>query len=304
MNRNWFKLIPAILVSIFYFSLCVSVGSAEEETRRIRTEPGYHKFILTKGKGVEVCEAYLKRLNKTWFKRLPLCDRPESTDVPGFEKLNRVALIPEEIYPIYYRITDFIQTGDQYIHDKQSAAGKTNVLRPENKEREIFFINQGLELQSLGAYRYDPRIDFDNDQKPENLLVWKESRFSCGIIREEYGLFPQLGSTIALVLGPDSLSVDEKKTKTLIGHPIGGYPKPDGKGFFDNRFRPVGDSMGIFRFKGATYFDTLFNGWGDFEGKRRKNPDIWRILGVFKREKGQTKQACEYLWEVPYEQEN
>ena len=298
MKKNWFKLIPTVLVFIFWFSLFVSVGSAEEETRRIRTEPGYHKFILTKGKGVEVCEAYLKRLNKTWFERLPLCDRPENADVPGFEKLNRVALSAEEIYPIEYRIRDFIYTDNQYIHDK------SDEMRPENKEKVIFFINQGLELQSLGAYRYDPRVDFDNDQKPENLLVWKQSGFSCGSIHEEYGLFPQLGQTIVLILEPDSMSVDGKRTKSLVGHPIGGYPKPDGKGFYDDGFRPVGNSMGIFRFKGTTYFDTFFNTWGDFEGKRRKDPDIWRTLGVLKREKGQTKQVCEYLWEIPYEQEN
>jgi len=93
--------------------------------------------------------------------------------------------------------------------------------------------------------------------------------------------------------------VDEEKTKTLIGHPIGGYQKPDGKGFYDG-FRPLGEKMGIFRYKGITYFDTFFDTWGDFDGKRRKDPDIWRTLGVFKREKGQTKQLCEYLWEIPY----
>ena len=70
MKKTYFKLIPAILVFIFGFSLFVSVGSADEETRRVRTEPGYHKFILTKGKGVEVCDAYLQRLNKTWFEKL------------------------------------------------------------------------------------------------------------------------------------------------------------------------------------------------------------------------------------------
>ncbi len=209
MKKTYFKLISLILVFIFYFSLIVSMGSAEEETRRIRTEPGYHKFILTKGRGIEICEAYLKRLNKTWFETLPLCDRPENTEILGFEKLNRVALTAEEIYPIEYRIRDFIWTGNQNIHDK------ADEMRPENKERAIFFINQGLELQSLGAYRYDPRIDFDNDQKPEDLLVWKESRFSCGSIHEEYGLFPELGRIIVLVLEPDSLSVNEKKTKNI-----------------------------------------------------------------------------------------
>jgi len=301
MKKNWFKLISAILVLIFCFSLFVSVGGAEEKIRLVRTEPGYHKFVLTKGKGVEVCEAYLKRLNKTWFERLPLCDRPENTDVPGFEKLNRVALTPEEIYPIYYRITDFIQTGDQYITDKQSAARRTDVLRPENKVRGIENIKLSMDSNQLSAYRYNPPIDFDNDQKPENLLVWKEIR--CGHYESHGGNFPQGGLTVVLVLVPNGSIVDETWTKKLIGHPIGGYPKPDGKGFYD-KFRSVGDSMGIFRFKGVTYFDTFFNGWGDFEGKRRESPDIGRTLGVFKREKGQTKQVCEYLWEIPYEQNN
>jgi hypothetical protein len=296
MKKKWLILIPSILVLIFCFLLCVSAGSAEEETRRIRTEPGYHKFILTKGKGVEVCETYLKRLNKTWFESLPFCNRPENTDVPGFERLNRVLLTPEELYLIYYRVFDFIQTGKN-IRDKALN------LRPEDKEGTILFFKQGLELQQLGAFRYDPPIDFDNDQKPENVLVWKQSRFSCGSIHEAYGLFPQLGRIIAVILEPDSLSVDGKKTKALIGHPIGGYPEPDGKGLYEG-FRPVGDSIGIFRFKGVTYFDTFFDGWGDFEGKRREDPNIWRTLGVFKREKGQTKQVCEYLWEIPYEEKN
>ena len=298
MKKNWFKLISAtILVLILCFLLFVSIGSAEEETRRIRTEPGYHKFILTKGKGIEVCDAYLQRLNKTWFEKMPPCDRPENTDVPGFEKLNRFALTPEELYLIYYRVLYFIQAG-QNIRDKGIN------LRPKDKEGTILSLKLGLEAQQLGAFRYDPPVDFDNDQKPENLLVWEESRLRCGSINEAYPLFPELGRIIAVISEPDSLSVDEKKTKALIGHPIGGYPRPDGKGFYDNRFRPVGNSMGIFRFKGTTYFDTFFDGWGDFEGKHREDPDMSRTLGVFKREKGQTRQVCEYLWEILYEQEN
>ena len=221
--------------------------------------------------------------------------------MPGFEKLNRVPLTPEEIYPIYYRVTGFMG-GDQCRYDRQSAAGTMDVLRPENKVQEVENIKSSIENNQLSAYRYNPPIDFDNDQKPENLLVWKEIR--CGYYETHAGNFPKGGGTVVVVLEPKSNCVDETWTKKLIEHPIGGYPKPDGKGFFDNRFRPVGDSMEIFRFKGVTYFDAFFDGWGDFEGKRRTSPDIGRTLGVFKREKGQTKQVCEYLWEVPYEQEN
>jgi len=76
MKKTSSKLIPAILVLIFCSSLFVSAGNAEEETRRIRTEPGYHKFILTKGKSVEVCEAFCRGSIKHGLtKYLPVIDR-------------------------------------------------------------------------------------------------------------------------------------------------------------------------------------------------------------------------------------
>ena len=261
----------------------------------VQVAPGYHKFTLIKGAGVDMCEAYLTRLRKTYFERLPYCGRPENDDVPGFEKLNRVELSAEEIYPLYYRIRGFLN-GDQYRYDKQDRAGTTDVLRPENKEREIGYIKGNINNRDIGAYRYDPAVDFDNNQVPDNLLVWKEYR--CGSY-DGNNPGPTRGSTIVLVLAEDSRSIDETVTKKLIGHPLGGYPEPDGKVFYD-KYRPVGECMGLFRYKGVTYFDTFFDPWGDFEGKRKDKPNITETLGVFKREKGQTKQACEYLWEIPY----
>ncbi len=91
-------------------------------------------------------------------------------------------------------------------------------MRPENKEKVIFFINQGLELQSLGAYRYDPRVDFDNDQKPENLLgIGNKVDLAAAVFMRNMDSF---------LSGPDNCSyirtrlmlVDGKRTKSLVGH--------------------------------------------------------------------------------------
>ncbi|HNY65298.1 MAG TPA: hypothetical protein PKM41_07645 [Deltaproteobacteria bacterium] len=263
------------------------------ENKLIRTEASYQKFTLVKGKGTEVCEAYLERLNKTWFERLPFCDRPDNTNLPGFEKLNRVNLTAEEIYPLYYGIDSFL-SGNKKLNDESEKKSRVNGI---NKRNAINCIEKEIQNLDLSASRYDPPIDFDNDGKPDNLLLWK--RYRCGSY-EGGDPFPRHGQTIVLVLTPDSMAVDEANTKRLVGHPIGGFPTSDKKGFYKG-FRPVGTSMGIFRYKGTTYFDTFFDSWGDFSGKRRKSPDISRTLGVFKREGQKTKQVCEYLWKIPYE---
>lgn len=59
--------------------------------------------------------------------------------------------------------------------------------------------------------------------------------------------------------------------------------------------------MGIFKYQDLYYFDTFFDGWGDFEGKRRtegtrnKSREIANTLGVFLHKSGKTKRVCEYL---------
>lgn len=283
--------LSTIIVALLCFT-AIKVTAAEKE-RFVRIDPSYHKFTLTNGKGIEVCEAYLERLHKTWFDRVPFCDRPENIDIKGFEKLNRVYLSPKEIYPLYYRVWGFLE-GHQYAYDEKA---RQIDLKPEEMDSLINAIKQSIGNRDLNAYRYEPSVDLDNDGVADNLLIWKQHR--CGSIEGVID-YPSRGVTIVLVLATDSRSIDEIKTKQLIGHPIGGYPKPDNKGFYE-KFRPINNYMGVFRYKNITYFDTFFDSWGDYVGKRRNDPNIARMLGVFKREKGQTKQVCEYLWEIPYE---
>jgi hypothetical protein len=49
-----------------------------------------YQFHLTKGHGVQVCEAFLQRLNVTVYDDPPYCGRPETDAVPGFKLLDRI----------------------------------------------------------------------------------------------------------------------------------------------------------------------------------------------------------------------
>ena len=53
--------------------------------------------------------------------------------------------------------------------------------------------------------------------------------------------------------------------------------------------------MSVFKYQDIFYFDTFFDGWGDFECKRQKDKNIGNTLGVFLQKDGKTKQVCEYL---------
>jgi hypothetical protein len=163
-------------------------------------------------------------------------------------------------------------------------------------------------------------VDIDNDGQPDNLLMWYTAAGAggCGALNG-YDIYPGRGSHTANILDAKNQSIDEKRTKELFGHPVGGYPHVvNGRflGFFDD-FRYVGTSMGIFAYQGSYYFDTFFDSWGDFNGKRvegylvayRKGKrtitegryrkfkrSTHATLGVLQRKNGKTKQVCEYYW--------
>src|ERR1700675_1921036 len=79
------------------------------------SQPGVGKqkslFRLTRGHALQICEAYLKRLNRTAYQEPPYCGRPENDQIPGFERLQRVALAPEEIVGLYGQIGAFMLSG-------------------------------------------------------------------------------------------------------------------------------------------------------------------------------------------------
>lgn len=264
-------------------------------------DPDYFRFELTKGTGIDVCEAYLKRLTTTYFDLPPFCDRPENVDIEGFEKLNRVELTAEELYLLYFRMSSFLHDRDQFYWERQTGyPPKRNKGDPRNREREIEEMKRNIRSRSAWAYRYNPPIDFDNDGiADDTVVVFKNSPTRCGNIQPN-SAYPERGMTLVFILSPDHLCVDETMTERLIGHPVGGYPLPDKKGIY-GKFRPIGLFMGIFRYKNVTYFDTYFDGWGDLKGKRRNDPNISETLGVFMLKRGKLEQICEYV-ELDYDE--
>jgi hypothetical protein len=92
--------------------------------------------------------------------------------------------------------------------------------------------------------------------------------------------------------------IDTAKTEKIFGHPSGGYKIHEGTGAETvvQVFRPVGTALGIFKYDGVYYFDTFFDPWGDFRGLRRTYPWINSTLGVFIRDRSETRQVCEFRW--------
>jgi len=243
------------------------------------------QFTLTIGNRIAVCESYLKRLNLVQSDEPPYCDRPEDTEIEGFEGLNRIPLNADEAFAFGDKIRNFTHQGDQ----DSFTNGRS-------------FVTKELIQRSLGrsilARRYGPQVDIDNDGKPDSLVVWQgygasHGDYVCGSVKDRD---PWWQNQIAYIVDFDATRIDEKRTREVFGHPAGGYSiVVDGK---QKRtlpgFRPIGLKMGIFKYDGLYYFDTFFDSSGDFQGRRQKDPRIGSTLGVFLRKDGVTKQVCEY----------
>lgn len=242
--------------------------------------------VLTKGRGVAVCDAYLERLKLTEYADPPYCDRPESDEIEGFDRLNRVPLTVDEAFALGDRIRNFTFNGDQdAFTNRRSFVTKAIIQRDLGR--------------SILAWRYEPPVDIDSDGIPDALVVWQgygasPGNYVCGSVKERDPLYQ---SQIAYIIDVDTMRINEKKTRDIFGHPLGKYSiTVDGKRVNLQRFRPVGLKIGIVKYKGLYYFDTFFDSSGDFRGLRQNDARIGNTLGVFLRSGDTTKQVCEYRW--------
>ena len=287
VDRSRGPLTTAILILVasasFWLHPVLVANAAASDTTYVSEGP----FSLTKGAGVPVCDAYLKRLNLDTSATPPFCDRPEDDRVPGFKILNRVSLSVAQAMTLGQQIHNFTMHGNQ----DQSNRGRKFITRTTLK----------LELgHDIRAWRYEPRVDIDNDGQPDDVVVWHGYGASTGLYRCKTGPgdLRWRQTQIAYVVTPDLARIDEAKTREIFGFPRGAYPiiqngKTTG---FTKAFRPIGRTIGIFEYDSHYYFDTFFDSYGDFQGKRQNAPDIANTLGVFLRRGGVTKQICEYRW--------
>ena len=279
-ERRMKNFLHGINISIVMILLTVTGCVAQEKTLVTDNE-----FTLLSGQGVEVCDAYLNRLNTSKFENdwPPYCDRPEVFKSNGFEKLNRVNLSSKEIYKIYDRVLSFQQRTNQMYSEK---IRKRSYLS-KNKDEAINSIEFKRNLKRLYVWRYDPMVDVDNDGELDNVVLWhRQHRRACGSISGVGKYFP---SYYAYIFNKKTTKIDEKKTLEVFGHPVQERPNaPTLK-----RFRSYNDesSVGVFKYKGTTYFDTFPNGL-------TYGSDIHHEidLRVYLRKNNQTKTVCEYHW--------
>jgi hypothetical protein len=245
-----------------------------------------YSFRLTKGQGKPVCEAYLQRLNRTQFIDPPFCGIPEDHSVPGFFQLRRKYLTHQEMRELFSYAYLFEGTG-AYLqgHPRQDNGMLDRVYRDKN--------------WVIPAWRYEPRIDIDNDGIADDVLIWQGLTLSGG----SWGACgePEPNNPVdqqAFVLNSKGNHIDEPKTRAIFWRP----PQfVAGKKFLS----PITLTTDIFRYRQYYYFDGFYDaylgGYGDFEGNRksRQGPQTTResglgdTLAVFLRKNDETLSICE-----------
>jgi len=146
----------------------------------------------------------------------------------------------------------------------------------------------------------------DNDGLPDQVQVWEGRALPsnggtgrCGEMSYAGGFDgePTRQPQTPFVLTGIPSRLDVSKTEAIFGHPLKVfrfYDQVEKKWIHARDFRPIGRTISLFEYKHAYYFDTFFDNFGDFPGKRRKDPHIYDTLGVFLHRDGKTRQVCEY----------
>lgn len=269
------------------------------------------RISLTRGNGLPLCEAYLQRLNQSAFTRPPYCGRPEDDRVPGFGRLSRSRLPDADaqrlagwalaiVHPVaFVKLTDY--------EAMNLAGGVLRELPPAAA--------QSVSLSRIPSYtvwRYDALIDINNDAHPTPVAImdWDDPLApACGV-PGGHDVAPDRAGMIAFVLAPDGISIDQKRTIDIFGHPAGGrvgIPRPDGSATFLKSYRVIGHSYGLFKYRNKVYFDTFFDDnyhdgeprsavyrTGDLDDRRKGDRSLKDTLGVFERNDGRSQQLCEY----------
>ncbi|MHB1587936.1 MAG: hypothetical protein ACYCRH_04145 [Acidiferrobacteraceae bacterium] len=303
--RSFFAWTALFLVGVLAASPGYAAKGASPPTR------SYH-FTLTKGAGIQVCRAYLKRLNTARYAAPPYCDIPEATSAPGFTPLHRVPLTAAQAGIMTLRVTDFMGTQRQGTKKEYETRRAADVAALKHLESvvgpaAVLTTKKLLQRGELVAWRYDPPVDIENDGRPDDVLVWRGGNLEptvCGHPAqtsqfETDGRVPQVAFILAPSKDPLNIPIDIAKTKAVFGYPGGGYHYP-GQSIPDQRFRPLGPTLGIFKYKNLYYSETfLFNNPVDFwglltAGKDMYNPRQANDLAVFLHRHGKTREVCQY----------
>ncbi len=106
------------------------------------------------------------------------------------------------------------------------------------------------------TWRYEPPVDIDNDGTPDNVVVQPD--FGCGHAEQHVNYETDGRKPIrAYILAVGNDRLDIPKTKAIFGHPSGEYPFHLYNGSPIPEFRPIGPTIGMFRYQHINYIDTF-----------------------------------------------
>ena len=257
---------------------------------------------LTKGKGVPVCEAYLQRLNQTVFHEPPSCGRPENDQIPGFTRLHRVPLPASEVneaYPKTYNLSHLTSYRAQLIGPVE---GRPDLAAMQMVAGKLVPVPVPAvpENARISAWRFDPRVDIDNDGQSDNVEIWRNwpprwdgdfDLFACGFPARTS--FPEAVDQVPFVFTEHYPVIDIPKSVAVFGDPTP-LPKdrrldaamPTGEQDYQ-WLRPRGPSIEIFEYRGKYYFDTP---------KDEPNGSVLEqnTLVVYLHEHNVTREVCAY----------
>jgi len=222
------------------------------------------EYVLVKGEGTEVCEAYQKNLNSFDLHNeyVMACERKLSPQFTDFKKPEWRKMDLRENIELLKRIELFL---GNYVVTSNNIEGWEEYIESRIKEEYI-----SIDLC---------QIDINNDGKKENLIKYNDGSCPGG----HYG-------AALLVLNDDRTEIDIQKTKPLLQNPRTLKNGPLSEGW-------DGTMYDIFIYKKKAYFDRWR--YADLSSDGKTIIDTYNLLKVFltepdKRGDSITREICRY----------
>lgn len=242
------------------------------------------RVALKKGHGVPVCEAYVQRLNQTLFYEPPFCGRPDNDQVPGFVRLNSKPLSSLEVNKLAVSIENLSFRPPAHFVMKHDALA---LAESASRIGDVYLDTRGIvpaipKGENIAVWRYDPRIDIDNDGIPDNVIQFSGFTWEpCGRSTEK---FPDSGSEVPrpFVLSDDGSSIDVVRTESLFGsqEATARGIKAGLPGYY-----PIGYSVSFFKYRDKYFLDAFVGDPTPSDGSRQ-------IIHVFRRDKAVLEEVC------------